>query len=137
MKKFLFVLLLFPLIAFAQTTEDQNPHHLTITEKAKFPGGDKAYREELFKMIHAYIDLQKYAVNGVFHFMFDIDVNGKIKNLQVYPKVQNSEMFIDDMLFAMKRVKTKWKPAMRDNKPVESKYVLKINFISDHFDHGD
>ena len=88
-------------------------------------------------MINAYIELRKYAVNGLFHFMFTIDVNGKIKNVQVYPQVKNSEMFIDDMQFAMKRVKTRWIPAKKNDVPIESKYVLKINFTTDHFDHGD
>lgn len=46
-------------------------------------------------------------------------------------------MFIDDMQFAMKRVKTRWIPAKKNDVPIESKYVLKINFTTDHFDHGD
>lgn len=37
-------------------------------KKAEFPGGEDAYRKELFKYIHGYIDLQKYAVNGLFVF---------------------------------------------------------------------
>ncbi|WP_435523052.1 hypothetical protein [Chryseobacterium indoltheticum] len=54
-------------------------------------------------MIHAYIDLNQYGVNGVFTFIFDIDKNGKAGNLKVLPKVKNSEMFIDDMKFALKK----------------------------------
>ena len=67
--------------------------------------------------------------------MFDIDVNGKISNVQIFPQVKNSGMFIDDMTFAVKRIKPKWTPAMHDGKPVKSKRLLKVNFTSDHFDH--
>lgn len=35
----------------------------------------------------------------------------------------------------MKRVKTKWNPALENGVPVKSTYNLKINFITDHFDH--
>ena len=68
-------------------------------------------------------------------FSFEVDTDGKTKNLSVTPRVKNSEMFIDDMLFCMKRVKTKWKPATENGVPVKSTYNLKINFITDHFDH--
>lgn len=64
-------------------------------------------------------------------------MNGKIKDLDIKPKVKDSEMFIDDMLFAMKKVKAKWKPAQQNGTPIESNYILSINFTSDHFDHGD
>lgn len=121
----------------AQVTNSKEQPKMIYTEKAKFPGGDDAFRAEFFKMVHGYIDLRQYAVNGVFYFTFKIDATGKIKKLDVSPKVKDSEMFIDDMLFAMKKVKGKWKPAQRDGKPIESNYILSINFISDHFDHGD
>jgi hypothetical protein len=40
----------------------------------------ESYKNELFKMIHGYIDMSKYAVNGVFVFSFDIDEDGRTKN---------------------------------------------------------
>ena len=88
-------------------------------------------------MIHGYIDMDKYAVNGQFTFLFDVNTEGKVENLKVLPKVKDSELFIDDMNFAIKRVKKKWKPAMQDGKPIVSKKIIRINFTSDHFDHGD
>ncbi|MCD0478630.1 energy transducer TonB [Chryseobacterium sp. LC2016-29] len=88
-------------------------------------------------MIHGYIDMDKYAVNGQFTFLFDVNTEGKVENLKVLPKVKDSELFIDDMNFAIKRVKKKWKPAMQDGKPIVSKKIIRINFTSDHFDEGD
>lgn len=132
MKKY--ILLYFLLVgftAFSQETQNEN----RISANAEFPGGDSAFSQEYMKMIHAYIDLGKYAVNGQFVFIFDIDTHGKISNLEVLPKVKNSEMFIEDMQFAITRVKKKWTPAMKEGIPVISKKVIKINFTSDHFDH--
>lgn len=135
MKKIVFFFIFLSSFATAQVVNSEDQPKMIYTEKAQFPGGEEAFRAEFFKMVHGYIDLRQYAVNGVFYFSFKIDPNGKIKKLDVSPKVKNSEMFIDDMLFAMKKVKGKWKPAQRDGKPIESNYILSINFISDHFDH--
>lgn len=139
MKKIIVLFFLFTsffLFSQEQRTENANSAYTVINfKKAEFPGGEDAYRKELFKYIHGYIDLQKYAVNGLFVFSFEVDTDGKTKNLSITPRVKNSEMFIDDMLFCMKRVKTKWKPATENGVPVKSTYNLKINFITDHFDH--
>lgn len=137
MKKIVIFFLLVSGLATAQVTASEEQPKMIYTEKAQFPGGEKAFRAEFFKMVNGYLDLQQYAVNGTFYFTFKIDVNGKIKDLDIKPKVKDSEMFIDDMLFAIKKVKGKWKPAQRDGKPIESNYILSINFTSDHFDHGD
>lgn len=119
---------------YSQENQTQN-EQVSTSQNAEFPGGDDAFAKEFLKMIHAYIDMNKYAANGQFVFVFDIGPNGKIGNLDVLPKVKNSEMFIEDMEFAIKRVKKKWKPATQNGKPVVSKKVIKINFTSDHFDH--
>ncbi len=132
------ILFFFLCISFLGISQTQNPTQNSSAvsfQKAEFPGGDNAYRNELFKMIHGYIDMSKYAVNGVSVFSFDIDIDGRTKNLSVSPKVKNSEMFIEDMLFCMKRIKTKWKPATENGIAVKTNYKIKINFISDHFDH--
>ncbi|MBD3905968.1 energy transducer TonB [Chryseobacterium sp. Ch-15] len=137
MKKYFFVLiLLIGFKSFAQESQVES-ENLPRTEKAEFPGGDEVFTKEFLKIIHGYIDLSKYAVNGQFTFLFDVTTDGKVDNLKVLPKVKDSELFIDDMNFAIKNVKKKWKPAIQDGKPVVSKKVIKINFTSDHFDHGD
>ncbi|WP_267404787.1 MULTISPECIES: energy transducer TonB [unclassified Chryseobacterium] len=141
MKKTIITLLLFFIgfKGYSQETQSQNQiqKENINSQTAEFPGGDSAFANEFLKMVHAYIDLQKYAVNGQFVFVFDVNPDGKVSNLDVLPKVKDSEMFIDDMKFAIKKVKKKWKPAMKDGKAVVSKKVIKINFTSDHFDHGD
>ncbi|WP_312341335.1 energy transducer TonB [Chryseobacterium binzhouense] len=122
--------------SYSQETRVDSENPVTY-KSAEFPGGDSAFSKEFLKMIHAYIDLGLYAVNGKFVFTFDVDENGKVINLKVLPKVKNSEMFIEDMQFAMKKVKKKWKPAVRNGKPVLSQKIISIYFTSDYFDHGD
>lgn len=137
MKKYILILFLFfGFIGYSQGSK--SPAETVMnSQNAAFPGGDDAFTKEFLQMIHSYIDLKKYAVNGMFIFVFDVNTSGKVENLDVLPKVKNSEMFIDDMQFAIKKVKKKWKPAMKDGQPVVSKKIIKINFTSDHFDHGD
>lgn len=137
MNKYFFILFL--LIGFKSLAQETkvSSENLTVNKIAEFPGGDAAFSKEFLRMIHGYIDMSKYAVNGQFTFLFDVSSEGKVENLNVLPKVKNSELFIEDMDFAIKKVKKKWKPAMQDGKPVSSKKVIKINFTSDHFDHGD
>lgn len=137
MKKHLLILFLFfGCVAYSQ--ESKAPAETVMNvQNAEYPGGDEAFTKEFLQMIYAYIDMKKYAVNGKFVFVFDVNPNGKVDNLDVLPKVKNSEMFIDDMKFAIKKVKKKWKPAMKDGQAVVSKKIIKINFTSDHFDHGD
>lgn len=136
-KLFLFSLFISNIFIFSQEqkTEMNTENNSVIYKKAEFPGGDTAFRKELFKMINAYIDIKTYAVNGVFTFSFDVQPDGKIKNLDVNPKVKNSELFIDDMLFCMRKVKTKWISATKDRMPITSNYTIKINFITDHTEH--
>lgn len=133
-KLLLFSLMLIFFNGISQTQNSVQSPIANMNKKAEFPGGEEAFRKELFKMIHGYIDMSKYAVNGVFVFSFDVDTDGKIKNLDVSPKVKNSEMFIEDMVFCVKRIKTNWKPAIQNGVPVKTNYKIKINFISDHFD---
>ncbi|OCA79564.1 hypothetical protein BBH99_05725 [Chryseobacterium contaminans] len=132
------IAILFLLLGFIGYSQQSSPKEdIPTSQDAEFPGGDEAFTKEFLQMIHSYIDLRKYAVNGKFVFVFDVNTNGKTENLDVLPKVKNSEMFIDDMKFAIKKVKKKWKPAMKNGEPVVSKKIIKINFTSDHFDHGD
>jgi len=56
--------------------------------------------------------------------------------LDVIPKVENREMFINDMKFAIKKEEKRWKPALKNGKAVVSKKVIKINFTTDHIDYG-
>ncbi len=120
---------------FAQTA--QPTEIAQQNRKAEFPGGENAFRNEFMRMVHAYFDISAYAVNGKFSFIITIDQFGKPSELQIYPKVKNDEEFRQDMTFAMKRIKKKWKPAMKDGVPISSNRIIEINFSSEHAEHGE
>ncbi|WP_374441701.1 hypothetical protein [Epilithonimonas sp.] len=137
MTKYLF--LIFPLCfssRFIAQTKQQTETSLQ-NRQAEFPGGENAFRNEFMKMVHGYFDITAYAVNGQFSFIITIDENGKPSELQIYPKVKNDEEFRQDMTFAMKRMKKKWKPAIKDGVAISSNRIIEINFSSDHADHGE
>lgn len=133
MKYLLLIVALFISTTYYSQTETAESK-TGITSKAEFPGGQTAFRKEFMKMVHAYVDITAYAVNGKFSFVLIIDEKGKMSELKIFPKVKNDEVFRQDMDFAMRRIKKKWKPALQNGVPVESRYLFEINFTSDHSD---
>lgn len=120
---------------FSQQTAVQTYQTSENYQKAEFPGGDEAFRKEFMNMVYAYIDIALYAIQGQVTFVFNIDTKGKISNIDVLPKFKNNEMFIDDMKYAAKKVKGKWAPATKNSIPVDSKFVMKVNFTNNVYDH--
>lgn len=118
--------------AFSQSETTKTS--ILADSKAEFPGGQDAFRKEYMRMVYAYVDMTAYAVNGKFSFILTIDEKGKMSELKIYPKVRNDEEFKQDMNFAMKRIKKKWKPAIKNGVPVSSNIIFDINFTSDHSD---
>lgn len=103
--------------------------------KAEFPGGEDAFRKEFLNMVHAYIDVALYAIQGEVTFLFNINSKGKIDKVDILPRFKNDETFIDDMKFALKKVKGKWQPATKNGVPVDSKLIMKIRFNNNAYDH--
>ncbi|MCF2221117.1 energy transducer TonB [Chryseobacterium sp. PS-8] len=137
MKKYLLILplLLISGKGFSQENTTQVQQTAESYQKAEFPGGDQAFQKEFMNMVHAYIDMALYAIQGKVTFVFNIDAKGKISQIDVLPKFKNNEMFIDDMKYAAKKVKGKWTPAKKNGVPVDSKFVMKVNFSNNTYDH--
>ncbi|MCS3867651.1 hypothetical protein J3D55_000567 [Chryseobacterium ginsenosidimutans] len=136
MKKYLLIL---PLLfssgkVFSQETAVQAQQTSTNYHKAEFPGGNEAFQKEFMNMVHAYIDIALYAIQGKVTFIFNIDTKGKIDRIDVLPKFKDNEMFIDDIKYAAKKVKGKWSPATQNGVAVDSKFVMKVNFSHDVYD---
>ncbi|RQP11925.1 MAG: hypothetical protein EAS48_05875 [Chryseobacterium sp.] len=102
-----------------------------IYRAAEVEGGKEAYRKEIIKNLHGYIDWDLYLPNGKFIVTFDITSNGKVENMEIEPKVQNSKDFFDNIKFAVKRVNSKWTPAKIKGIPIDTRVRLSLNFISD------
>ncbi|WP_099765527.1 energy transducer TonB [Chryseobacterium sp. 52] len=135
MKKYLLLLPLL-LISIKGLSQNTGPTEVaSYTQKAEFPGGDDAFRKQFMDMLYAYVDTQSYAINGKVTFIINIAPDGKMNRLDMVPKIKNSEMFIDDVKYAMKKIKGKWKPAMKDTAPVDSKIIVKVNFSTNGYDH--
>lgn len=94
--------------AFSQAATAQYEYQNSADfQKAEFPGGEDAFRKEFLNMVYAYVDVALYAIQGEVTFIFNINSKGKIDKLDILPKFKNNEMFIDDMKYALKRVKGK------------------------------
>lgn len=102
--------------------------------RAQFEGGDSGFNRELFRYISAYVDKEVYVVNGTFFLHIDINTEGKITQLDVTPKVANSEMFLRDLKFAVKKIKKNWTPSKCNNVPVDSKIRIRLNFVTESAD---
>ncbi|AZA91516.1 hypothetical protein EG343_13160 [Chryseobacterium nakagawai] len=138
MKKYLLILPLLMLSgkAFSQAATAQYEYQNSADfQKAEFPGGEDAFRKEFLNMVYAYVDVALYAIQGEVTFIFNINSKGKIDKLDILPKFKNNEMFIDDMKYALKRVKGKWSPATKSGIPVDSKAIMKIRFNNNTYDH--
>ncbi len=133
MRIFLFIITLL-ISSFVFSQSETVKTEVISDSKADFPGGQTAFQKEFMKMVHAYVDITAYAVNGKFSFVLIIDEKGKMSELKIYPKVKNDEEFRQDMDFAMKRIKKKWKPAIKNGVPVSSNIIFEINFTSEHSD---
>lgn len=102
--------------------------------RAQFEGGDAAFNRELFKYISAYVDKEIYAVNGTFFLNLNIDAAGKITDLDITPKVANSDQFLKDLKFAVKKIRKSWIPSKCNDVPVSSRLRIKLNFVSESVD---
>lgn len=136
MKKYLLLILFLGFKGFSQETTAQYQYQNSADfQKAEFPGGEDAFRKEFLNMVYAYVDLALYAIKGEVTFIFNVDPKGKIDKVDILPKFKNSEMFIDDMKYALKKVKGKWKPAVKSGVPVDYKTIMKIRFDNNTYDH--
>ncbi|KQT22176.1 hypothetical protein ASG31_02200 [Chryseobacterium sp. Leaf404] len=97
---------------------------------ANVTGGVHAYTETLRRYMFNYLNSEFYVLNGDFTFTLTINEMGKITKIEGSPKVNNSEVFFDDMKFIMRRIKNVWTPATCDAKPVTSEIKIKMNFNS-------
>ena len=102
--------------------------------RAQFEGGDAAFNRELFKYISAYVDREIYVVNGTFYINVEIDKAGKMRGIDIIPKVENSDGFLRDLKFAIKKIKKTWTPSKCNNAPVDSKIRIKMNFVTESVD---
>ena len=57
------------------------------------------------------------------------------KIIDVTPKVKNSELFVNDLNYILKKANKRWVAAQKGTEPVKSVYVYMVNFNTEVFDH--
>ncbi|MGN7707809.1 hypothetical protein [Chryseobacterium sp. 22543] len=99
-------------------------------QSAAIPGGMKAFRKDVLESLYNYLDWESYNPKGTFIISFAIDENGDIVNVDLEPKVENNKILLEDVKFALKKIKGKWSPAKTKGVPVSSWFRMPINFNS-------
>ncbi|WP_147366785.1 hypothetical protein [Epilithonimonas arachidiradicis] len=97
-------------------------------DNSQFPGGVNAFREDFRKMAYAYLDYDTYLPKGRFVLSFDVNINGKLDNFSLEPKVENYEILLKDLEFCAQRIKNKWSPAKQNGIAVKTRFNMPINF---------
>lgn len=103
--------------------------------RAEYEGENAVFAKKFMEMLYAYVDFQNYVLEGKVTYLINIDKTGKANRIDVLPKIKNGEMFVDDSQYALKKVKGKWKPATKDGVAIDSKYIMKVDFKSNTYDH--
>lgn len=101
---------------------------------AQFPGGENAFKEDLFKNMKSYLDLGIYSVNGTFELILYLNKLGDLQRFELRPQVPNSNMLYRDLELTLKKMNLKFIPATCEGIPIESKIRQKVNFRTDNFD---
>lgn len=102
--------------------------------RAQYKGGDDAYRKEIIKYIAIYVDKEVYAVNGTFYLNLDIDKTGKVTKVDIFPRVENSDLFLRDLKFAVKKIKNSWVPSKCNGIPINSRIRITLKFVTESAD---
>ncbi|MEG2509014.1 MAG: hypothetical protein RSA74_06165, partial [Chryseobacterium sp.] len=77
----------------------------TSFKAAKIDGGVSNYTEILREYMFNYLNSEFYVLNGNFTFTLTVNETGKIVKIDAGPKVDNSEIFFDDMKYIIRRIK--------------------------------
>lgn len=99
-------------------------------ESVRFNNGSLDFRKTLEDKMFRNLNSNLYVLNGRFYFVFNIDNQGKITDVEGFPKVDNSEYFFDDMKKMVSENKMQVIPAKCDGQNVDSKLKVNINLNS-------
>lgn len=94
----------------------------------EFPGGINEFRKEITKKLYNILDFNSYTPSGRFTVFFVVNTDGTISDIDVEPKIENTEKFFKDISFSLLKVKKKWEPAEIKGRTVRYKYRLPLTF---------
>lgn len=110
------------------------PQKCTNFKEISINEGATAFKERLTKYMYSYLNADYYTLSGDFTFTLTVDETGKVTKVESAPKVQNSELFFEDMKYIFRRMKLQWAPATCLDKPIKSELKIKISYSSVNID---
>ncbi|MCZ2085575.1 MAG: hypothetical protein LC112_15010 [Flavobacteriales bacterium] len=94
----------------------------------EFPGGINQFRKEFTTKLMNNLDFRSYTPSGRFTVFFTVNTDGSLSNIDIEPKLENTENFFKDISTSILKVKTKWKPGEVSGNAVRYNFRLPLNF---------
>jgi TonB family protein len=134
MKKifFLLALILWGCDVKSQATDEKVYQEFEVAKNAEYPDGINAFRKELMQNINYPYIAKKNKTQGSVILMFTIDEQGSIISVKILKDIGDS--CGDASVEALKKITTKWQPAMKDGKPVKVRKSIPVMFKLDGYD---
>lgn len=134
MKKifFLLALILWGCDVKSQATDEKVYQEFEVAKNAEYPDGINAFRKELMQNINYPYIAKKNKTQGSVILMFTIDEQGSIISVKILKDIGDG--CGDASVEALKKIRTKWQPAMKDGKPVKVRKSIPVMFKLDGYD---
>lgn len=121
LKILLLIVFLFSFINIQAQIEEKEQ----LNQNAEFPSGVNGFRQRLIANID--FDLFEFIGKITTTLSFTIDENGDLKNIKA---IGNNQYFNEEVVRVVKSIKTKWKPAKKDGKVIESTFSAPLTVNS-------
>ena len=125
MKKISFALIAIFLATASYALTKSNDELMCYEPTPQFPGGDKACLEFIRQNIRYSDEMIKNGIKGRVVVGFRVEKDGSLSNLRIK---KTADARLNDEALRVVRSMPKWKPALKDGKPIEMEYVLPVIF---------
>jgi protein TonB len=103
--------------------------HKHVEVVAEFPGGQAALNQFIAaNFIYPPFALENN-ISGKVYVVFEILASGEVSNIKIANGIDNCTACNDEVIRIIRKM-PKWKPAMKDEKPVSSYFKLPITISS-------
>lgn len=104
---------------------DSKPDPSVLDEAPEFPGGSEGLKAYLIENLRYPEQAKKDGVEGRVVVLFTVAEDGSIVNIEVSRGIGSG---CDEEAVRVVKAMPKWKPAVKDGKPVAGQYALPISF---------
>lgn len=111
---------------FAQDTTNPSPEYLELDQHPTFDGGSVMdFAQWAAQRVKYPQEAVKENISGTVRVRFVIDKRGRVKEAEVVKGVHH---LLDAEAVRVVKKSPRWKPGIKDGKPVRVSYVLPISF---------